>query len=106
MNDLLLFDIDEDIRAPSIPTSRMKSHTMFGVLVWFVGALVAGWSGVFSQQGGPPTYLALFISVPLVVFAALSFPVSLIPTFFVPLFILLHVLALIRRNEVGGARES
>ena len=31
-----------------------------------------------------------------------TFPVHLIPTFFVPLFIMLHVLALIRRNEVGG----
>jgi hypothetical protein len=29
-----------------------------------------------------------------------TFPVNLIPTFFVPLFILLHVLALLRRNEV------
>lgn len=31
-----------------------------------------------------------------------TFPISLIPTFFVPLFILLHVLALLRRNEVGA----
>ncbi len=30
-----------------------------------------------------------------------TFPVNVIPTFFVPLFILLHVLALLRRNEVG-----
>lgn len=31
-----------------------------------------------------------------------AFPVSLIPTFFVPLFILLHLLALLRAKEVGS----
>jgi len=32
-----------------------------------------------------------------------TFPVNLIPTFFVPLFVLLHVLALVRRNEVRAS---
>lgn len=31
-----------------------------------------------------------------------TFPVNVIPTFFVPLFIMLHVLALLRRHEVGS----
>jgi len=35
-----------------------------------------------------------------------SFPVSIIPTFFVPFFILLHVLALIRYKEVGPAGRT
>jgi hypothetical protein len=34
-----------------------------------------------------------------------TFPISLIPTFFVPFFILLHVLALVRNKEVGSARR-
>jgi len=34
-----------------------------------------------------------------------NFPHALIPTFFVPLFILLHLLALARRNEVVTPRE-
>ncbi len=35
-----------------------------------------------------------------------TFPVSLIPTFFVPLFILLHLLALARTAEVNSPRSS
>jgi len=35
-----------------------------------------------------------------------TFPVNVIPTFFVPLFILLHVLALLRRNEVATTLNS
>lgn len=33
-----------------------------------------------------------------------TFPINLIPTFFVPVFILLHVLALVRSREIAGAR--
>ncbi len=35
-----------------------------------------------------------------------TFPINMIPTFFVPLFILLHVLALKRSREVAGRREE
>lgn len=35
----------------------------------------------------------------------ISFPVSLIPAFFVPLFILLHVLGLVRSRELAGTAE-
>lgn len=35
-----------------------------------------------------------------------TFPVSLIPTFLVPFFILLHVLALLRRDEVGSVSSG
>lgn len=34
-----------------------------------------------------------------------TFPVNLIPTFFLPLFILLHVLALVRSKELAGAGQ-
>lgn len=35
-----------------------------------------------------------------------TFPVNLIPTFFVPVLILLHVLALVRSREIAGARPA
>jgi len=34
-----------------------------------------------------------------------TFSINLIPTFFVPLFIMLHILALIRYKEVGSAEK-
>ncbi len=51
--------------------------------------------GVLYSQG-PLGILRTGVSTALMT----TFPVNVIPAFFVPLFILLHVLALLRRNEV------
>jgi hypothetical protein len=59
-----------------------------------VSALTMGL--LYSQ--GPLGILRTDVSTALMT----TFPVNLIPTFFVPLFIMFHILALIRRKEVGA----
>lgn len=46
----------------------MRNFTILAVLLWFSGALIAGWFGLFSQPDTPPAYLGLFIVVPIAVF--------------------------------------
>jgi len=46
---------------------RMNTYVIVGVIVWVGSALVAGWLGLFSQPGGPPTLLGLFIALPIAV---------------------------------------
>src|SRR5512147_39919 len=43
----------------------MNLYVIVGVLFWFVSALVAGWLGLFSQPGSPPTLLGLFLALPI-----------------------------------------
>ena len=90
----------------AVPLALALSHRTPGVRKWFIvwnifglaDLLIAVSSGIlysessigFLAGGGPSTRLVS------------QFPLSLIPTFFVPLLILLHLLALARRNEVPG----
>jgi len=91
--------------AMNMSSDNTRRYVVLAILFWFVSALVAGWFGLFALPGQPRILLAVFFVLPV-----LLFPVNVIPAFFVPLFILLHVLALVRRNEVratatGGSRE-
>lgn len=49
----------------------MKNFTLIAVLLWFSGAFIAGWFDLFVQSDAPPTYLGLFILLPIVVFTSL-----------------------------------
>lgn len=49
----------------------MKTFTALAVLIWFFGALAAGWYGVFAQAGTPPTALGLFFVLPIVFFTTI-----------------------------------
>jgi len=81
------------------PSARKKfvAWNVFGI----IDLCVAVGTGIlFSQStvgilvgSGPSTFIMS------------EFPHALIPTFFVPLFILLHLLALARRNEIVTPRE-
>jgi hypothetical protein len=81
------------------PSARQKfvAWNVFGI----IDLTVAVGTGIlFSKSAlgilvgdGPSTYIMS------------DFPRAIIPTFFVPLFILLHVLALARRNEIVTPRE-
>ena len=56
-----------------MPVTRRyaRSFTVLAVLLWFLGALAAGWYGLFLQTDAPPVYLGLFFAVPIVLFAVL-----------------------------------
>ena len=49
----------------------MKNFTLIAVLLWFTGALVAGWFGLFSEPDTPPTFLGIFFAAPIAVFKTL-----------------------------------
>jgi hypothetical protein len=49
----------------------MKNFTILILLMWFFGALIAGWFGLFSQPETPPAYLGLFFVLPIAFFTAL-----------------------------------
>lgn len=49
----------------------MRNFTILAVLLWFFGALIAGWLDLFSQPGTPPTYLGAFIALPIALFSTL-----------------------------------
>jgi hypothetical protein len=77
--------------------NRFVAWNVFGLLDLF---LAVGLGVLHSQSSlgvlagsGPNTFLMS------------EFPRALIPTFFVPLFVLLHLLALARRNEIITQRE-
>lgn len=95
--------------AAAIPMSMAISRQAASARKWFVAwnlfgladLLVAVGSGVLHSvsslgvlaDNGPSTYMMS------------EFPRALIPTFFVPLWILLHLLALARRNEIVTHHE-
>ncbi len=80
------------------PVSRgFVAWNIFG-LADLVSAITMG--VLYSQ--GPLGILRTGVSTALMT----SFPIHLIPTFFVPLFILLHLLALARRKEVVGSSKT
>lgn len=49
----------------------MRNFTIQAILLWFLGALTAGWFGLFVQSDAPPTYLGAFIILPIAAFTAL-----------------------------------
>lgn len=49
----------------------MRNFAIQAILLWFLGALIAGWFGLFVQSDAPPTYLGAFIILPIAVFTAL-----------------------------------
>ena len=49
----------------------MRNLTILAILLWFFGALIAGWFGLFIQSDAPPTYLGAFIILPIAFFTAL-----------------------------------
>jgi hypothetical protein len=97
------------VAATAIPMALAISRKAPSARKWFVawnafGLLdlsVAVGTGLLHSESalgilvgsGPSTYIMS------------DFPRALIPTFFVPLFILLHLLALNRRNEIATPRE-
>jgi hypothetical protein len=71
-------------------------------ILWNVFGLVDLLSAItvgLLYSDGPLGVLRTGISTALMT----TFPINLIPTFLVPLFILLHLLALVRRNEVRAS---
>ncbi len=49
----------------------MRNLTALAILLWFFGALIAGWFGLFVQSDAPPSYLGAFIVLPIAFFTAL-----------------------------------
>lgn len=50
---------------------RVRHYTIFGLLVWFLSALIAGWLDLFTSPGKPPVAIGLFIAIPIVFFGTL-----------------------------------
>jgi len=74
----------------------VRGYFVFWNIFGLLDLLSAITVGILYSEG-PFGILREGVSTALMV----TFPVNVIPTFFVPLFILLHVLALLRRSEVG-----
>ncbi len=87
----LALAIRRGLRAPRLRTAFVI-WSVFG-LIDLVSAITMG----ILYSNGPLGVLRTDLSTAPMV----TFPVSLIPTFFVPLFILLHLLALKRSNELA-----
>lgn len=86
------------LAAGSAPRTWLLAWNVFG-LVDLVSALAMG----VLYSDGP---LGLLSSGAVTTRPMVTFPVSLIPTFFVPLFILLHVLTFTRLGDRASARSA
>ncbi len=89
-----------------VPLALAISHRTHGVEKWFlawnifglVDLIVAVSTGILHS----PSSFGTLVGAGLTTLMMSQFPLSMVPTFFVPLFILLHLLALARRSEVKG----
>ncbi len=48
-----------------------QTYTILGLILWFIASLIGGWYGLFSQPDAPPTFVGLFIVVPIMVMITL-----------------------------------
>lgn len=88
----------------AVPLALAISHRTHGVEKWFlawnifglVDLIVAVSSGILHS----PSSFGILAGAGSTTLMMSQFPLSMVPTFFVPLFILLHLLALARRSEV------
>lgn len=44
-----------------------QTYTILGLILWLIASLIGGWNGLFSQPDAPPTFVGLFIIVPIIV---------------------------------------
>jgi len=71
-----------------------RQTTQAALAIWFTAVLAVGTAGGFVTPAGRP---------PLAILLGATLPLVLIPAFFVPLFLLLHVSAFLQVSERSGA---
>jgi hypothetical protein len=95
--------------AMAIPVALAISRGAPSARKWFVAWNVFGLLDLFAAVGmgilHSESSLGILVGQGPNTFIMSEFPRSMIPTFFVPLFILFHLLSLARRNEVATRRE-
>jgi hypothetical protein len=88
----------------AVPLALAISHKTHGVEKWFLAWNIFGLLDLITAVGSgilhSPSSFGILAGAGPTTLMMSQFPLSMVPTFFVPLFILLHLLALARRGEV------